>query len=113
MRRPLIQNQEELKKLLDAGINPYIYLKYRDKEAFEKFKSQIWEWLENGGGRGDLRFSLDHLHCLVVEGETFEIKDELKSLKFRWNSVDKQWYREVTSVSEAVSLANKIKELKS
>ena len=101
---------EEIQRLLDAGINPYSLISTRFPDALENWKVRIWEWEDQHLGR-EVKLSLDVPSSLVIKGSTYPIKDQLKALGFRWQGFEKYWAKRVASIEEAIELAQKIQEV--
>lgn len=45
----------------------------------------------------------DNLIQLVIEGNTYQIKEELKSDKFKWDSYDKCWWKNFNLNEKGIS----------
>jgi len=101
--------KEDVEKLLSCDIDPYFFLKCNSWDLWEEVKTSIWEWQDKREEK-EISFAINHLSSLVVKGNTYAIKDFLKSLGFRWDSFEKHWYKRVASVEEAIELVEKIKK---
>jgi len=109
MKRITKITKEDVEKLLSHDIDPYFFLKCNFRELWEEVKTSIWEWQDKREEK-EISFAINHLSSLAVEGNTYAIKDLLKSLGFRWDSFEKHWYKRVASVEEAIELVKKILE---
>lgn len=100
------------KRLFGISFEGYIYLK-----TYGSYGFRVIAELESSSGVKvensimSLKNKDIENEGVIVSGNTMGVKDELKKLRFRWDSSEKQWISYTAYIKEAMDLTEKLKIL--